>query len=135
MSNHPSPALRTGANDAGSPGRPASLATIIARIEEAVDAETAGLRSDRDFDLASSNARKSRHLYELTRAMKGVGEAEALAEHRDGLTRLRDKLARNEATIRAHLSAVNEVATLMRDVIRKAEADGTYSASEFGYGT
>ena len=44
------------------------------------------------------------------------------------------KLADNEAAIRAHLSAVNEVATLMQNVIQHAENDGTYSAGEFGYG-
>lgn len=115
-------------------GRPASLSAIISRIEEAVAAETDGLRNDRAFDLPSSNARKSRCLYELTRAIKGAGEAEFLAEHFDSLKRLRDALARNEAVIRAHLGAVGEVATLMRDAIRDAEADGTYSAHEFGWG-
>ena len=117
------------------PIRPASLSIIIGRIEEAVEAETHGLKHDRDFDLQSSNARKSRHLYELTRAMKGMGEADMIAEHRDGLKRLRETLGRNEATIRAHLNAVSEVATLMRNAIRHAEADGTYSAGEFGWGT
>jgi hypothetical protein len=66
--------------------------------------------------------------------MKGVGEAEFLAEHRDGIRRLREKLSRNEAAIRAHLNAVSEVAMLMQNAIRSAEADGTYSAGAFGYG-
>ncbi|MDQ6433706.1 hypothetical protein RB623_06535 [Mesorhizobium sp. LHD-90] len=114
--------------------RPASLSILIGRIEEAVEAETHGLKNDRGFDLQSSNARKGRCLYELTRAMKGIGEAALLAEHRDGLIRLRETLARNEAAIRAHMNAVNEVATLMRNAIRHAEADGTYSAGEFGWG-
>ena len=35
--------------------------------------------------------------------------------------RLRDKLADNEAAIRAHLNAVNEVATLMQNAIQHAE--------------
>jgi len=46
--------------------------------------------------------------------------------------RLRDKLARNEAVIGAHLSAVAEVAALMQEAIQRAEADGTYSADAFG---
>ena len=87
------------------------------------------------FDIKASNARKSRYLYELTRAMKGVGEIDFLAEHRDGIKRLRETLARNEAAIKAHLNAVNEVATLMQNAIRHAENDGTYSAGEFGWGT
>ena len=115
--------------------RPVSLSTIIGRIVEAVAEETVGIKTDRGFDIKSSNARKSRYLYELTRAMKGIGEADFLAEHRDGIRRLRDTLGRNEAAIRAHLNAVNEVATLMQNAIRHAETDGTYSAGEFGYST
>ncbi len=114
---------------------PVSLSTIIGRIEEAVEEETVGIKTDMSFDIKSSNARKSRYLYELTRAMKGVGQSDFLAEHRDGIKRLRETLARNEAAIKAHLNAVNEVATLMQNAIRHAENDGTYSAGEFGWGT
>ena len=45
---------------------------------------------------------------------------------------LRDKLADNEATIRAHMGAVNEVADLLQDAIQRAQTDGTYSQQEFG---
>ncbi|MBA3447831.1 MAG: hypothetical protein H0T56_09525 [Pseudaminobacter sp.] len=114
--------------------RPGSFSAIIGRIEEAVEEETVAIRTDIHFDLKSSNARKSRYLYELTRAMKGVDESEFFAEHRDGLKRLREKLATNEAAIRAHLNAVGEVAALMQNAIQRSEADGTYSAGEFGWG-
>ena len=112
---------------------PGNLAAIIGRIEEAVEEETAGIRSGVSFDLKASNARKSRCLYELNRAMKGAGQGEVLAEHREGLTRLRQKLASNEAAILAHLNAVNEVATLLKNAIQNAETDGTYSAGAFGW--
>jgi hypothetical protein len=124
---------RMAAAEQASGARPGNLAAIIGRIEEAVDDETAGIRAGSSFDLKASNARKSRCLYELNRAMKSIGHAELLAEHRDGLTRLRQKLARNEAAILAHLSAVAEVANLMKNAIQNAEADGTYSAGEFGW--
>lgn len=110
-----------------------NLGALIGRIDEAIAEETAAIRTDIHFDIKASNARKSRYLYELTRALKGAREGNVPAEHRDGLIRLRDKLADNEAAIRAHLSAVNEVATLMQNVIQRAENDGTYSAGEFGY--
>jgi hypothetical protein len=113
--------------------RPGNFSALIGRIEEAVEEETAAIRTDLGFDIKSSNARKSRYLYELTRAMKGIGETEFLAEHRDGIKRLREKLATNEAAIRAHLNAVSEVASLMQNAIQRAEADGTYSAGEFGW--
>ena len=131
LSNLPA---RTGAPEAPiASARPGNLAAIIGRIEEAVEEETIGIRSGTDYDLKASNARKSRYLYELTRALKGANEVEFLEQHREGLARLRQKLARNEAAILAHLNAVNEVATLLKNAIQRAEADGTYSAGEFGY--
>ena len=111
----------------------ANLDSLIGRIEEAITEETVSIRTDTHFDIKASNARKSRYLYELTRALKGASRGDVPAEYRDGLVRLRDKLADNEAAIRAHLDAVNEVATLMQNVIQHAENDGTYSAGEFGY--
>lgn len=113
--------------------RTGSLTAIINRIEEAVETETAAIRTDMNFDLKASNARKSRCLYELNRVMKTVTPDELASEHRDGLLRLRGKLERNEAALLAHLSAVSEVANLMKNAIQYAEADGTYSAGEFGW--
>jgi hypothetical protein len=136
MSQYDSPshgqniALRSAAEQ---PMPTTNLGALIGRIEDAVAEETASIRTDIRFDIKASNARKSRYLYELTRALKGAGPGSVPAEHRDGLIRLRDKLADNEAAIRAHLNAVNEVATLMQNVIQHAENDGTYSAGEFGY--
>jgi len=112
--------------------RPTSLSVLIGRIEQAVEEETTSLRGDIRFDLKSSNARKSRYLYELNRALKGVNANDLQADQRDGMKRLRQKLATNEATLLAHLNAVNEVATLMRNAIQHHEADGTYSAGAFG---
>ena len=115
-------------------GRPAARSAIIGRIEEAIEQETAAIRSDPGFDVKASNARKSRHLYELNRAMKGLSQAEVLGEHREALIRLRGKLSDNEKALRAHLNAVAEVASLIRDAIQRADTDGTYSAHEFGAG-
>jgi hypothetical protein len=114
--------------------RPAALSAIIGRIEEAIEQETAAIRSDPDFDVKGSKARKSRHLYELNRAMKGLSQTDVLREHHEALVRLRGKLTENEKALRAHLSAVAEVASLIRDAIQRADADGTYSAHEFGAG-
>ncbi|CDX32749.1 conserved hypothetical protein [Mesorhizobium sp. ORS 3359] len=129
LSNLPA---RANALDASAAARPGNLAAIIGRIEEVVDEETAGIRSGTAYDLKSSNARKSRYLYELNRALKGANEIEFLEQHKEGLLRLRQKLAKNEAAILAHLNAVNEVATLLRNAIQRADTDGTYSAAEFG---
>lgn len=124
---------RADAIDAAQAVQPGNLGAILSRIEEAVEEETAAIRTDFSFDIKASNARKSRYLYELTRATKGLAEGEFPGELRAGVERLRDKLVTNERAILAHLSAVSEVATLLKDAIQRSEADGTYSANEFGW--
>jgi len=109
-----------------------NLSAIIGRIEEAVETETSSIRTDMRFDIKASNLRKSRYLYELNKAISSLRGITLGEEQRAGIVRLRHKLAANEAVIMAHLSAVSEVATLMQDAIQRAEADGTYSADEFG---
>lgn len=109
-----------------------SLVSIISRIEEAVERETDAIRTDVNFDIKQSNIRKSRYLYELTKAMRGMGVDDLEPEHRDGMLRLRDKLERNEQAIRAQLNAVSEVASIIQSAIQKSEGDGTYSAGAFG---
>ncbi len=104
------------------------LASILNRIEETVDEETASIRTDMRFDLKASNARKSRYLYEFNKAVKGADASQLASEQREAITRLREKLALNEAAIRAHLNAVAEVAALIQQAIQNAETDGTYSA-------
>ncbi len=109
-----------------------NIPAIIRRIEDAVEAETTAIRTDVNFDLKSSNARKSRYLYELNRATRGLDVAQLGAEVRDGLSRLREKLEINEQAILAHMNAVKEVANLLQNAIQQAENDGTYSAQQFG---
>ncbi|WP_235911821.1 hypothetical protein [Mesorhizobium xinjiangense] len=122
------PEAPAGARQAPTPG----LGAIIARIEETIDTETASIRTDAKFDIRASNARKSRHLYELNKALKNARSPAQIEQHREEITRLRAKLASNEAAIKAHLSAVGEVAALLRDAIARADADGTYSSDSFG---
>jgi hypothetical protein len=116
----------------GVPSQPGSLLNLIRRIREAIDEETDGIRTDVRFDVASSNARKSRYLYDLNRATRNVAETALREEHRSELAGLKISLARNEQAILAHLNAVREVADIIQGAIRRSEADGTYSASEFG---
>ena len=115
-------------------GTVSSVLTVIGRMEEAIEAETTAIRGDPAFDIKASNARKSRHFYELNRATRGIefGNNDNL---RTALTRLRGKLAANEAALKAHLTAVGEVAAILQDAIERSEADGTYSAGAFGAGS
>jgi hypothetical protein len=109
----------------------ASLVAMIERVSEAIESETAGIRQGSGFDIKASNARKSRHLYELSKAFKSVEDVKQVAGPADALRRLRDRLAANERAIQAHMSAVSEIADLLQNAIQHAEADGTYSASGY----
>lgn len=109
-----------------------NLGALIDRIEDAIDSETVSIRTDVHFDIKASNARKSRYLYELNRAVKTIAPGVLNGATQEGLERLRSKLEINEAAILAHLNAVKEVAGLLQDAIERAEADGTYSATQFG---
>lgn len=111
---------------------PGSLGAIIERTAEVVAEETRAIGADLAFDLKASNARKSRCLYELSRAMKGVRDLEALGEHRAGLERLKSLLGLNQRAVRAHLEAVGEVAALLQGAIERAQSDGTYGADAWG---
>ncbi|GHC64428.1 hypothetical protein [Limoniibacter endophyticus] len=109
-----------------------ALFSILARVERTIEEETNAFRTNRDFDIGAFNARKSRCLYELNRAIKDMGTSDLDGALETGLVRLKRKLEENETVIRAHITAVTEVAVLLRDTIERSEADGTYSANEFG---
>lgn len=124
--------LTIAALTASSEGTNNALFSILARVERTIEEETDAFRANETFDIGAFNARKSRCLYELNRAIKDMGTSDLDSELETSLVRLKRKLTENESVIRAHITAVTEVAVLLRDTIEKSEADGTYSASEFG---
>jgi hypothetical protein len=103
------------------------IENAIERLEEAVEQETAALRTRAGVDLREFNDRKSQGLLELTRAMRhidGTAPEPALLKR---LTGLRAKLEVNSAALKLHLDAVREISAAMTDAMRDAESDGTYS--------
>ena len=49
------------------------------------------------------------------------------------LQALREKLALNARRVEAHLNAVRTVADLLKNAIKEADEDGTYSQEQFLY--
>ncbi|ACA20776.1 conserved hypothetical protein [Methylobacterium sp. 4-46] len=101
------------------------LIASLTRLEATIDEETEALLTRRPIDQDEVNRRKSQSLLELTR----------LARHRDEpadpdlaacLTRLRDKLARNQEVVALNLRAVEEVSEVIAGALRAADSDGTY---------
>lgn len=112
-------------------GPEAGLLNLVARIESFIDEETAAIKGNPQYDLKSSNTRKSRYLYELGKAFRALGNSEPSQAVVDAVTNMRERLAINARAIEMHLGAVGEIADLVQDAIERAQADGTYSAREF----
>ena len=108
------------------PVQQASLKTVIARLGNFIEAETAEIQSNRNFDFQASSEKKSRLLFELNRASRGCDFSQLDRSVIQELMRLKQALAENEVKINAHLSAIREVSDLMVNIMKNEEADGTY---------
>ncbi|MEW9616609.1 hypothetical protein AB3G45_22635 [Shinella sp. S4-D37] len=113
------------------------IRTVLGRLETIIDNENDNIGRDPDFDLPTSNAHKSRCLYELAMLSRDVRPDEMPQTFSGQLGRVRDKLAVNAQRVSAHLEAVREVVTILKNAVQDLEADGTYSQEQFrlGYGT
>lgn len=110
-----------------------SITKIIDGLLDCIREETAAMRSNVRFDLPGSNARKSRLLYELSRAASGFGGADFSPELGSQLKDLRAELVVNAMLVKGHVSAVREISDMMINLVRKGETDGTYTNPRGGY--
>jgi len=110
-------------------GASRAMWSVLDRLEQALDHETAELMALRSADFNRLNEIKSRLLLDASRAMRAmrdeVGDGRLIAR----LSTLRLKLEHNRLAIGMHLDAVREIASAMTSTLIDAESDGTYSAS------
>ena len=113
------------------------IRSVLGRLETIIDNENVNIGYDPEFDLPTSNAHKSRCLYELAMLTRDVRPDEVPQTFSPQLGRVREKLATNAQRVSAHLEAVREVVTILKGAVQDLEADGTYSQEQFrlGYGT
>ena len=100
---------------------------VIERLEAAIEAETAALTAHRADAIADFTRQKRQGFLELNRIMQAM---ERTIPSQDIITRLvtfRRALEANDAILRVHLRAAQEVTGLIVKVMRDAESDGTYS--------
>ena len=110
-----------------------NLMKIIDGLMSAIQEETQAFRANLGFDLKASNARKSRLLYELTRAAGNLDLPGLQHDCRAKLLLLKNELAGNALQVKAHMMAVKEISDLMIDILRKEQEDGTYSKRGYDY--
>ena len=110
-------------------GASRALWSVLDRLEQALDHETAEVMALRSADFNRLNEIKSRLLLDASRAMRAmrdeVGDGWLIAR----LSTLRLKLEHNRLAIGMHLDAVREIAAAMTTTLIEAESDGTYSAT------
>ncbi|MCS4243453.1 hypothetical protein M2418_002985 [Rhizobium sp. BIGb0125] len=110
------------------------IQSVLGRLETIIDNENEKIGKDPKFDLKVSNAHKSRCLYELTMLFRDTPHEEIAAGYINQVRGIKEKLATNARRVEAHLNAVRAVADLLKNAIRDADTDGTYSQEQFLYG-
>ncbi len=109
------------------------IKTVLGRLELIIDNENERIGKDAQFDLKVSNAHKSRCLYELTMLFRTTSPQELAVKHIEQMHALKAKLATNARRVEAHLHAVRTVADLLKNAVRDADGDGTYTQEQFLY--
>ncbi|TPW26912.1 hypothetical protein [Pararhizobium mangrovi] len=109
------------------------LEAVLTRLETVLHEENRRIGRDVDFDLKASNAAKSRCLYDLTQIARAVDNQSFSATAARRLEAAKGLLVENERKVGAHVAAVRAVSDLIKDAMREAEADGTYSAEQYRY--
>lgn len=109
------------------------MRNILGRLELIIDNENERIGKDPEFDIKTSNVQKSRCLYELTMLMKDPAGERVPDAFVSQMRLLKEKLALNARRVKAHMEAVRSVADILRNAVREADADGTYSQEQFRY--
>lgn len=109
------------------------IKTVLGRLEMIIENENQRIGHDPEFDFKVSNAHKSRCLYELTMLFRSADPKELAANHVEQLHALKGKLKLNARRVEAHLNAVRTVADLLKNAVRDADGDGTYTQEQFLY--
>jgi hypothetical protein len=107
------------------------IRTVLGRLETIIDNENDNIGNDPHFDLSTSNAHKSRCLYELAMLTRDVRPDEVPSAFSSQLGRVREKLVTNARRVSAHLDAVRAVVDILKNAVQDLEADGTYSQEQF----
>lgn len=109
------------------------LSNVLGRLELIIDNENSRLGDDPEFDLKTSNAHKSRCLYELTMLFKDSKPGDLPVSFSTQMHDLKGKLMANARKVEAHMEAVRSVADILRNAAQNADTDGCYSKEQFLY--
>jgi hypothetical protein len=109
------------------------IQNVLGRLEMIIDNENSRIGVDPKFDIKTSNAHKSRCLYELTMLHRAAAPGEISPSFASQTRHLRQKLKLNAQKVEAHLEAVRSVVDLLKTAAQDADADGIYTEAQFRY--
>lgn len=110
------------------------IQNVLGRLEMILDNENARIGVDPTFDLKTSNARKSRCLYELTMLHRDASPDEISPAFVSQTKHIKTKLVANSQKVNAHMEACRSVVDILKAAVQDADADGIYSEQQFRYG-
>lgn len=113
--------------------RDVRLKTVLGRLELIIDNENDRIGKDSMFDIKTSNAHKSRCLYELTMLCRDTTPEEFPTGFSSQMKFLKQKLMLNARKLEAHLNAVRTVTDILRSAAQESDGDGTYTQEQFRY--
>lgn len=111
--------------------RDVRLQTVLGRLELIIDNENERIGKDAKFDIKTSNAHKSRCLYELTMLCRETSPEEFPTGFSSQMKFLKQKLLLNARKLEAHLNAVRTVTDILRNAVQENDGDGTYTQEQF----
>lgn len=110
------------------------IRNVLGRLELIIDNENTRLGNDPEFDIKSSNAHKSRCLYELTMLFRDTRPEKMPPVFIDHMKVLKTKLNTNARKVQDYMEAVRSVADILRSAERDADDDGTYQQVHYQFG-
>ena|GEM_PF-5419462 len=103
----------------------------VARVEETLQAESVIISEYRNDELPALNERKTRALFDLDRAIKGLQPEEVSEDAWARVRHLRDTLEESRKLLLVHLTAAQEISALIEKVMAESDSDGTYNFATF----
>jgi hypothetical protein len=110
------------------------IQNVLGRLEMILDNENTRIGVDPSFDLKTSNAHKSRCLYELTMIHRDASPDEISPAFVSQTRHIKTKLMTNSQKVNAHMEACRSVVDLLKAAVQDADADGIYTEQQFRYG-
>ena len=115
--------------DGGGHAYDGELASVIDRLTQLVEEETADMRKRDLSKVAFYCDRKNRLLLEANRALSSEKTHGGLQVLAGKAKQLQVKLKENELLLKEQLAAVREFSEFLESEIRRNETDGTYTRS------